>query len=91
MVTFTGSDSETDETAQRYSDWVDSAGGWVEPRSKATVVARFSGTHCIIRNATSWVKIDVTNTNGTAAADGMYYIRFKEGWLPREAVVEAGT
>lgn len=43
VVTFTGSDRETAETAQRYSDWVDSAVGLIEPRSNATVVARFSG------------------------------------------------
>ena len=91
VVTFTGSDSATAETTQRYSDWVNSAVGLVEPHSSTTVVARFSGKRNKIPDATSWVKIDITNTDGTAATDGMYYIRFNKGWLPREAVVEAGT
>ena len=36
-------------------------------------------------------KIGITNTDGTVAPEGMYYIRFNKGWLPREALVEAGT
>ena len=39
----------------------------------------------------SWVKIDIANVDGTKASDGVYYLRFNKGWLPREAVVEAGT
>lgn len=91
MATFSRSDTETVETDQQYPDWADSAVGLVEPRSNATVIARLSEKHGTKPNVTSWVKIDVTNTDGTAAANGTSYIRFKEGWLPREAVVEAGT
>ena len=65
--------------------------GLVKPSSSMAVVARFAGTWSRTLNTLSWVKIDITNTYCTKAADGMYYIRFNKGWLPRQAVVEAGT
>ena len=91
VLTFTTRGQRDAENAQRYSDWVDNAVGLVEPSSSTAVVARFAGKWRRIPIAVSWVKIDITNTDGTKAADGMYYIRFNKGWLPRGAVVEAGT
>ena len=91
LVTFTVSESETAENARRYSDWVNSAVGLVETSTKEAVVARFSGKRCRLPSAMAWVKIDITNTDGTAASEGTYYTRFNKGWLPREAIVEAGT
>ncbi|CAM9304430.1 unnamed protein product [Laminaria digitata] len=39
----------------------------------------------------SWVAVSITNTDGTAAAEGSYYRRYNKEWSPQEAVVEAGT
>ena len=91
VLTFIAREQRNAENAQHSADWVDNAVGLVEPSSSTAVVARFAGKRGRIPNAVSWVKIDITNTDGTKAADGMYYIRFNKGWLPREAVVEAGT
>ena len=41
--------------------------------------------------ALSWVMVHLTNINGTAADDGLYYVRFVGGWSPMEFVVEAGV
>ena len=90
-LTLTAREQRNAENAQRYADWVNNAVGLVEPSSSMAVVAGFAGKRSRIPNAMSWVKIDITNTDGTKAADGMYYIRFNKGWLPREAIVEAGT
>ena len=91
VLTFTAREQRNAENAQRYSDWVNNAVGLVEPSSSTAVIARFAGKRSRIPNAVSWVNINITNTDGTKAADGMYYIRFNKGWLPREAVAEAGT
>ena len=76
---------------QRFSGWVNNAVRLVEPSSSGTLVNHFSGGRSRIPNALSWVKIGITSTDGTKAVDGMYCTRFNKGWLPREAVVEAGT
>ena len=51
----------------------------------------FWENRCRLPNAMSWAKFEINNTDGTAAPEGMYYFRFSEGRLPREALVEAGT
>lgn len=90
-VTFSVRESGAPGNAQRYSDWVNIAVGLVESRKGDTVVVRFSRSRCRFPNSMSWVKIEITNTDGTKASDGVYYIRFNKGWLPRVAVVEAST
>ena len=90
-VTFSVREGGAADNAQKYSEWVNSAVGLVELCKGDTVVARFTGNPCRLPNAMSWVKIEITNTDGTQASDGMYYIRFHKGWLPWKAVVEAGA
>ena len=76
VPTFTAREQRNAENAQRYSYSVNNAVGLVEPGSSKAVVARFAGKRIRIPNVVSLVKIDITNTDGTKAADGMYYTRF---------------
>ena len=71
VLTFTAREQGNAGNAQRHSDWVNNAVGLVEPRSSTAVVARFAGKRSRIPNAVSWFKIDISNTDGTKATDGM--------------------
>ena len=53
-------------------------------------MVRVAGSKYRLPNATSWVRVALTKTDGTAAAAGSYYIRFSEEWFPQKAIVEAG-
>lgn len=39
----------------------------------------------------SWVKVKLTNPDGSDAAPGTYRVQFEKHWYPREALVENGT
>ena len=90
VVTFKGRDSDATASAKRYSDWVNNA-----VRCRATYRRKRScplfRPRYHMPNAMSLVRVSITNTDGTAAAEGSKNIRFDKGWSPREAVVEAGT
>ena len=53
-------------------------------------MVRVAGSKYRLPNATSWVRVALTKTNGTATPACSYYIRFRESWFPQEAIVEAG-
>ena len=38
----------------------------------------------------TWAKVEVRNCGGLAADPGSYYVRFQDGWTPKEAIVDAG-
>ena len=54
------------------------------------VVVRIANHKYRLPEAMSWVKICLTNIDGTPATQGQYYIRFGPNWFPQEAIVEAG-
>ena len=37
-----------------------------------------------------WAKVELRNCDGSAADSGSYYVRFHDGWTPKEAIVYAG-
>ena len=41
-------------------------------------------------NAMSWVKVRLTNEDGTEAQKGTYRVEFGDKWYPQEALVDAG-
>ncbi len=55
------------------------------------VVLRFAGDACTLPGALSWVTVSLTNSDGTAAEEGLYYVTFLDGWSPSKLVVEAGV
>ena len=91
IVTFVGDDDGPKGGDARYEQWVSSAVGMVESAGGESVVARYAGTHRWLPNAISWVTVQLTTPAGTAVTEGTYYVRFREGWYPQEAIVEAGV
>ena len=62
----------------------------IEGKRKNRVVVRVaSHSHCL-PNVMSWKEVHLTNTDGTDAAEGLYYVRFGSDWFPPEVIVEAG-
>ena len=72
VVTFTAIESRQNQHAKRFPDKRNNLVGFIEPTSGQGLFARFSGMRCRITNATSWVTVSVTNTDGTSAAEGSY-------------------
>lgn len=63
--------------------------GMIEGNRRGRVVVRdASHRHCL-PNAMSWLPVRLTNTDGTDAAEGAYYIRLGPDWFLQEAIVEA--
>lgn len=90
VVTLVGSAVDSPATDPKFAAWVDAVVSVVEVESDARVLVRYGGDTVTPPDAVSWVTVDLTNEDGTDADEGSYYVRFADGWSPREAIVDAG-
>lgn len=63
----------------------------MEHEGAGAVVFGHAGMKHWAHNTLSWVKVKLRNENGTAAASGVYKVRFHNGWVARHRLVEAGV
>ena len=57
-----------------FDQWVKYAVGMIEGKRKNRVVVRAASHNQSLPNAISWVQVNLTNIDGTDAAEGLYYI-----------------
>lgn len=62
----------------------------VEGDGDGTVVVKFNGKRRWLPNEMSWVDVNLTNPDGSAAAKGTYRVQFSKNWYPSEALVKNG-
>ena len=68
---------------------MNNVGRMIEGKRKNRAVVRVARHNHRFPNAMSWVQVHLTTTDGSDAAEGLYYIRFGSDWFPQEAIVEA--
>lgn len=91
VVTFEEGEHEKQDNDDRFTKWVDNAVGMVEQEGDGRVMVKCAGKKRWLPNTMSWIQVHLTNIDGSEAAEGVYNVRFSEGWFPREQLVEAGT
>ena len=74
----------------RFSEWKNNPVGMIEPEGEKQVLVRSVCENHWLPKQISWVAVEVTKTDGTAAEEGLYYASFGEKWFPQEALVQAG-
>ena len=91
ILTFVEPNRDLEVINQRYTQWVDSAVGMIESKGADRVVVRVASHRHRLPDAMSWLKVRLTNMDGTDAAVGAYYVRVGPECFSQEAIVEAGV
>ena len=62
----------------------------IESLADCKVVVRYADKSCMLSEGISWLKIDLRNCDRPVVDPVSYYVRFQDGWAPKEAIVETG-
>ena len=62
----------------------------IESLAGCKVVVRYADKACMFSEGFTWAKVELRKCDGSAADSGSYYVRFQDGWTPRETIVDAG-
>ena len=61
----------------------------IESPADRKVVVRYAGKSCRLSDGCTWVKVELRCCDGSAADSRSNYVRFRDGWTPKEAIVDA--
>ena len=90
IVTFIAKDEGSVAGDHRSRKWVDQAIGMIESSADCKVAVKYADKSCELSEGCTWAKVEFRNGDGSVADPGLYYVRFEDGWTPKEVVVDAG-
>ena len=90
VVAFTAQDEGSVDGDHRFKKRVDQAIGMIESPADCKVVVMYADKSCMLSEGFTWAKVELSCCDESAADLGSHYVLFQDGWIPKEAIVDAG-